>query len=74
MADYDENKLYAITMPRKQYVDDDGDQSPTQTVIVKPYPEMDGGMVGFRDPDTGGYVGCCGINHWKTNAREVTFA
>ncbi len=71
----DPTKLYAISMPRI-IVDDDQEppQSEFQTLLVKPYPEMDGGMVGFLDPTTGKYVGCCGVAYFNDNAREVIFA
>jgi hypothetical protein len=70
---YDQDKLYAIPMPRKNRGITSPPTSETQTVVVRPYLEMDGGMVGFNDPITGLYVGCCGINFWRENAREVRF-
>lgn len=72
MSDYDESKTYAIPMERLHRGITSPPTSETMTVLVKPYPEMDGGMVGFLDPVTGLYVGCCGINFWRENAREAT--
>lgn len=67
----DPNKLYAIPMPNKHRGICSPPASETITVLVKPYPENDGLMVGFLDPFTGAYCGCCGIFHWNEKAKQV---
>ena len=74
----DPKKLYAIPFPRKlnEKTRERGsapEESDMQTLLVKPYPEQDGGMVGMLDPNTGKYVGACGIFYWNANAKLVTY-
>ena len=54
---YDDGEKYLVIVETTQ-----------ETRLVEARSAMDGGMVEFRDAITKKFVGCAGINWWKSNA------